>query len=339
MKNDLPDRFGPMLVKEMRQNMRRGSFVIPFLVLHALAIAAVVLEFQTGAQDRYSELIGMLNIPMLFNSGPLWIAITIICGVIMPLGGLVLMGQELDEGNHELLLLTKLTRWKVVRGKFFSLWSLSVLTLFSLLPYVIVRYQIGGVELTRDLACTFSVLGLSAMMSAGAIGASSFRGLGARIAAMLLFIASATISTLVAVGFCGVQTSSAGVFWHLNALAATWCFTLMGLALARSRLRLVVHAYEVKPSFMVVGLLIFTPFVVAMTTAVTGGFAGMVGLIGMALVAVYADATPKAPAWVKPPATNIPGTGLAPQRVDGEAGVAVAEQDADNRDSEDEEKQ
>jgi hypothetical protein len=84
---------------------------------------------------------------------------------------------------------------------------------------------------------------------------------------------------------------------------------MMGLGLARSRLRLVVHAYEVKPSFMVVGLLIFTPFVVAMTTAMTAGYAGLVGLIGMALVAIYADVTPKAPAWVKAPGANIPGGG------------------------------
>ena len=37
------------------------------------------------------------------------------------------------------------------------------------------------------------------------------------------------------------------------------CYTVFGLALARSRIRLVVHHYEVKPSWMVIGLLIFTP--------------------------------------------------------------------------------
>ena len=53
-------------------------------------------------------------------------------------------------------------------------------------------------------------------------------------------------------------------------------------------------------------LLVFTPFVVGMATAMTGGWAGFVGLIGMSLVSIYADATPKAPAWVKPPAPNVP---------------------------------
>lgn len=306
LKHDLPDRFGSMLVKEIRQNMRRGSFVIPFLAVHALAAAAVVMEFQTGSGGSSTDLVGMFNPEVLLGSGPLWLVITLICGVVMPLGGLVLMGQELDEGNHELLLLTKLSRWRVVRGKFISLWSLSVLTLFSLLPYVLVRYQIGGVELTKDSACTLSVLGLSAVVCAGAIGASSFRGLGARLMIMVLFLGSALGAGGIAIGACGAQTDEAGVFWHLNAIAAAVCFTMMGLGLARSRLRLVVHAFEVKPSFMVVGLLFFTPFVVGMTTAMTVGYAGFVGLIGMGLVAVYADITPKAPAWAKAPPPNLP---------------------------------
>jgi len=46
--------------------------------------------------------------------------------------------------------------------------------------------------------------------------------------------------------------------------------------------------------------------VVGMATAMTALHAGFVGLIGMTLVAIYADATPKAPAWVKPPAPNVP---------------------------------
>lgn len=325
LKNDLPDRFGSMLVKEMRQNMRRGSFVIPFLVVHALAVAAVIIEFQTGATEGFEEWVGMMNLVLLGSSGPLWLAITLVCVVIMPLGGLVLMGQELDEGNHELLLLTKLSRWKVVRGKFFSLWSLCVLTLFSLLPYVLVRYQIGGVELVRDLACTLTVLGLSGVVCAGAIGASSFRGLGGRMAVMLLFLASALASGAVALIACGAQTEEAGVFWHLNALAATLCFIMMGLGLARSRLRLVVHAYEVKPSFMVVGLLFFTPFVVGMTTAMTVGYAGLVGLVGMGLVAVYADVTPKAPTWVKAPQANVPGGVTPPLQPGVPQGPAVAQ--------------
>jgi ABC-type transport system involved in multi-copper enzyme maturation permease subunit len=306
--NDLPDRFGAMFVKELRQNMRRASFVYPFLGIQLLAIVALVIEFQHDSGYAYEKYTGMLNVAMLAQSGPFWIVVAVVCAVIMPLGGLVLMGQELEEGNHELLLLTKLNRWKVVRGKFLTLWGLSVLTFISLLPYVIVRYNVGAIEFVREIACSLTVVGLSAMMCAGAIGASSFKGLLARIGVVVLFTGSMLLGggiPLAASANVG-SNPGCGVFYHLNAVAVVACFTLLGLALARSRLRLVVHAYEVKPSFMVIGLLVFTPFVIGMATAMTAGFAGFVGLIGMALVGIYADATPKAPAWVKPPAPNVP---------------------------------
>jgi hypothetical protein len=272
-----------------------------------LAILALVFEFQTDSSYSYEKYTGMLNVPMLVQSGPFWVVVALVCAVIMPLGGLVLMGQELEEGNHELLLLTKLNRWKVVRGKFFTLWGLCVLTFVSLLPYVIVRYNVGAIEFVREIACSLTVLGLSAMMCAGAIGASSFKGLLARVGVMVLFTGSMIIGGAIPLAAsANVGSGGCGVFYHLNAVAVVVCFTLLGLALARSRLRLVVHAYEVKPSFMVIGLLVFAPFVIGMSTAMTGFYAGFVGLIGMALVGIYADATPKAPAWVKPPAPNVP---------------------------------
>jgi ABC-type transport system involved in multi-copper enzyme maturation permease subunit len=304
--HDLPERFGPMTVKELRQNLRRGSFVYPFLGIQFLAIIAMVAEFQMGEVEQYTEYVGMMNLALLGISGPFWMVVTAICMLIMPLGGLILMGQELEEGNHELLLLTHLDRWKVVFGKFCTLWGLCALTFISLMPYVVVRYLLGSIEWWREASCSLSILGGSAILCAGSIGASSFRGLGARIGIMLLFILSCGAACSVPLGSSAAQTKSCGVWYHLNAVGSVFCYTLLGLSLARSRLRLVVHAYEVKPSWMIVGLLVFTPFVVWMTTAFTAGFAGFVGLIGMAFVAIYADVTPKAPKWMTAPAPNIP---------------------------------
>lgn len=307
MKDDLPDRFGAMLVKELRQNMRRGSFVYPFLGIQLFAVLALLYEFKNDAAYSSAKHAGMLNVGMLFEAGPFWIMVFIICSIIMPLGGLILMGQELEEGNHELLLLTKLSRWKVVRGKFFTLWGLCLLTFVSLLPYVIVRFNmIGGIEALDQIACSLTVVGVSAMMCAGAIGASSFTGLMGRIGAMILYTGSMAAGCAAPLVGSVMRTDKCGIFFHVNAVAATLCYCMLGLSLARSRLRLVVHAYEVKPSYMVIGLLVFTPFVVLMSTAMTVGYGGFTGLIGMTLVAMYADATPKAPAWVKPPAPNVP---------------------------------
>lgn len=305
--SDLPDRFGPMTVKELRQGMRRGSFVVPFLAIQLLAVLAMTAEFQAGDLGSFTEHPGLLNLALLATSGPFWIVVASMCAVIMPLGGMVLMGQELEEGNHELLLLTELSRWKVVRGKFFTLWGLSALTFVSLLPYVVVRYLVGGIEPLTELACSLSVVALGGMMSAGAIGASSFRTLVGRVSVLVLFTGSMALACVPPLISSALVPHGFPIFYHINAFAACACFTLLGLTLARSRLRLVVHAYEVKPSWMVIGLLVFTPPVVWMATAMTAGYGGFVGLIGMGLVAYHADVTPKAPKSMPAPAPNVPG--------------------------------
>ena len=44
-----------MTTKELRQNMRRGSFVIPFLLIQLLAVVATVIEFQRGEVFKADE--------------------------------------------------------------------------------------------------------------------------------------------------------------------------------------------------------------------------------------------------------------------------------------------
>lgn len=309
---DLPERLGPMMTKELRQGLRRGLFLFPFIGIQVFAIAAMAVEFQMDIDqiEESTEYGGPLNFLMFFPgemfSGPFWVVVGLICLVLMPLGGLMLMGQELDEGNHELLLMTPLNRWKVVGGKFLTLWGICLLTFSSLLPYAIVRYFIGGIDVARNINLALTVILGSAIIVAGAIGASSFRGMISRIAVLGLFVGSLLLSLLASLMPAGGVTGGAGVFFHLNAYGIFFCYTVLGLAMARSRIRLVVHHYELKPSWMVIGLLFFTPFVVGMAAAVTVGYASFLGSIGMGLVAWFADATPKAPAWVQTPEANIP---------------------------------
>jgi hypothetical protein len=300
-----------MTVKELRQGLRRGMFIYPFIGIHVLAVVAMVAEFKMKEVETFTEYAGVLNLllflPGNMFSGMFWAVTGAVCLFFMPLGGLALMGQELEEGNHELLLMTPLSRWKVVRGKFLALWGLCLLTFSSLLPYMIVRYLIGGLDIWRNLAMGLTVVLFSGMMAAGAIGASSFTSIAGRIGTLILFVGSMLSSIAIVCGFSGGITDGAGVVFHLNALSAAFCYIIFGLALARSRIRLVVHHYEVKPSWMIIGLLLFTPFVVLMATFMTFFHAGGVGLIGMGLVGWFADVSPKAPKWVQPPIANIPG--------------------------------
>ena len=313
---ELPEKLGPMTVKELRQGLRRGMFVYPFLAIHLLAVVAMAVEFQMTEVEPYTEFAGIMNLFLFIPghpwfSGPFWGVTGGICLILMPLGGLALMGQELEEGNHELLLMTPLSRWKVVRGKFLAMWGLCLLTFVSLLPYMIVRYLNGGMDTWRNIAMAITVVLFSGTVVAGAIGASSFTGIAGRIATLCLFVGSLMASLLLVGMASGAQTEEAGVVYSLNVLPIVFCYGIFGLALARSRIRLVVHHYEVKPSWMIIGLLFFTPFVVGMATAMTLGWAGGLGLIGMGLVGWFADVSPKAPKWVVAPTPNVPGAAPA----------------------------
>lgn len=295
-KNDLPERLDPMTAKELRQGLRRTGFVLPFLSIQLFALAMIATEFRNGHDASASENAGVLNVMLLVESGPFWAMAGLVCMVLMPLGGLVLMGQELEEGNHELLLLTRLNRWRIVIGKFLTLWGLSLVTFVSLLPYVVVRYLMGGIEWWNEAACAGTVLAGSAMVGAGAIGASAFKGIGARVAVMALFLFSMAAGSGIPLAASAAGTRGCGVLYHLTALAAVACFCTAGLGLARSRLRLAVMAYEVKPGGMLIGLLVFAPFVIGMITAITIGYGGFAGLILIAVVAARMDLTPTAAA-------------------------------------------
>jgi len=123
---------------------------------------------------------------------------------------------------------------------------------------------------------------------------------------LLLFLVSMLAGCGIPLGVSAMVTKGCGILYHITAFSAVICYVAAGLALARSRLRLVVLAYEVKPSGMVIALLVCMPFAIGMVTGITAGYAGFVALLGMALVALRLDVSPKAPKWVKPPVANTP---------------------------------
>jgi ABC-type transport system involved in multi-copper enzyme maturation permease subunit len=295
-----------MVVKELRQCLRRGSFVYPFLSIQLMAAGTIAWELLAGATAASTRGVGMLNISLLWSSGPFWMISAGICAVMMPLAGVAMMGQELDEENHGLLLLTKLTRWKIVGGKFIALWGLSALTFISLLPYVVVRYLVGGIEWWREAACSLTALGFAAILTAGSIGVSAIRRTLGRVVMFFVFIGSAALGTLIPLGLSASVSGGLGVIYHLNALAAITCFSALGLSLARSKMRLAAHNFETSPSAMIIGLIVLAPLAIGISTAVTGGYGGVIGLVGVTVAAIFIDVTPKAPKWVPVPQANIP---------------------------------
>ena len=311
---DLPERFGPMTVKELRQSLRRTSFVYPFICIHLFATIAIYAEFQLGAGTGGGEL------PAVFawdpeNVGLFWWVAMGVCGILMPLAGFLLMPQEIEEGNHELLLLTTLSRWQVVFGKFLTLWGLSLLTFTSLLPYIIIRYFIGGIEWFHELANAGSVICVAAIFSSGAIAASGFNHVAAKIGIFALYLWCAVAGGGAALigGIMSMNMSLtsnwalAGNFhYHASVVITTACLCVIGMLIARSRLRLATMNFELKPSTVLIVVTGLAPFIIGMAAAFTCGFGSVLGVLLLTYLAWNSDVTPKAPKHILAPAANTP---------------------------------
>jgi len=302
-----------MQVKELRQSLRRSSFVYPFVCIHLFAIAAIFFEFELGISSG-----GSMAAVFVWNPdyiSPFWWVAMVVCGALMPMAGLFLMPQEIEEGNHEMLLLTSLNRWQIVFGKFMTLWCLSLLTLTSLLPYVIIRYFIGGVEWFNELANAGTVIACAAIMSAVAIAASGFPSLATKLGVFVLMTFSALTgggASMIGGGIwmnmskTSVWSSLAIFFYHLCAAIVVVCYVILGLLVARSRLRLATMSFEIKPSSLLLIIIGLAPFIVGMVAAFTCGFGSIAGTILLTFLAWNSDRTPKAPKWMAAPNANIP---------------------------------
>lgn len=272
--NDFGDRFGPVLVKELRQGLRARRFVGPFLLVQFVAIIAVlgeaaVVEIETGA-----AVFGI-------GSGLLMQIIGLALGLLMPLTGFAALRPELDRSrNVELLLLANLSRWQIALGKWLVMSSLAGLILVSLLPYLLARHFIGGIDLVWSLSFVGGIWLLNLTMNAAVVGASGFSNVIARLVVLGITAGSGLITMTTVM--IPLLTSSISTFSDYSLLemalhgalslivAALYC--AFGLQIARAKLRLFENPVDPPASGLLIAMMIFTPLLVGIFS-VAGAYA------------------------------------------------------------------
>ncbi len=160
---DFPDFFQPMLVKELRQGLRTRGFVLMFLAFHL--IMAVVLWIAISSYNVSSA--GNMTNDAIFSI--LLFALV----VVQPLRAQNAISIEVKANTLELITMTSMNARRIVVGKWLSLVVQSLLLIVSILPYVVISYLLGGVNLLNELV-KFALLFLaSSALIAGVIGLSS----------------------------------------------------------------------------------------------------------------------------------------------------------------------
>jgi hypothetical protein len=175
--NDFADWFSPIIVKELRQGLRARAFLGIFLAVQFFMIVCVLVSLGSDSNNSVAPLFWMV-----IGAGIL---------LAMPMRGLAALQGELKGNTLELMLLTQLSAWRITAGKWLALILQTLLLVCSVLPYVVLRYFLGGVDLVTDLTVLGWMLAGSALLTALGVGLSPYmQSIVGRIALGLLIVMS-----------------------------------------------------------------------------------------------------------------------------------------------------
>lgn len=154
---DFPTWLSPMLVKELRQGLRQRGFVAGLLGVQLVLLFVFVTGFVSDVGDRSSR--GMID-------GVFW---SVMFGLLLigtPLRALTALSSELEARTMDLLLLTRLDARRIVWSKWVSIMVQALLVVVTLLPYAVVRYFFGSVDLVADFRTIGIFVGCGAVLTA-----------------------------------------------------------------------------------------------------------------------------------------------------------------------------
>jgi len=285
---DFPDRLSPVFVRDLRQGLRAHYFVWVFILLQLLFLISTLVELaliQVIGESAQGDLLsGMFQT----------VLVTTFCA-ILPLTMFGALQSELGQGrNIELLLTSSLTRWQLVRGKLFVACSLSGLLLGSLLPYFLIRYFLGSLELTHAFLLVGAVVLFNATANAIVIGASGYANYVGRFAVIFYFLMFLVISlTVSSASMAFSATRGLGIPEALSIAGTYLCvgllFIALGLQLGRARVRLFENPIDPPSSAAVFVFVFATPFLVGIAADTGGVIATSIVLPLMILLVVKID--------------------------------------------------
>ncbi|MDF1859263.1 MAG: hypothetical protein P1U87_03555 [Verrucomicrobiales bacterium] len=161
--SDFSSRLSPIVVKELRQGMRTNLFVIAFILLQTFMILCM--------------LAGLANPGSNDATGFFWFFIIATMMVIQPLRGFSALSSEYQLNTMDLIQLTRLNGWRITFGKWAALNAQGLLFLVGVLPYLVIRYFVGNVNLVYDFSAILTIGVASALATAITIGVSVFRSI------------------------------------------------------------------------------------------------------------------------------------------------------------------
>jgi hypothetical protein len=255
-RTDFPDWPGPVLVKELRQGLRSKIFVAAFYLAQGLMILSVALNLSAvGSADTPQPSI------LALMDGVFWLLIAIPLLFLMPFRGFGALHSEIKSRTLELVFLTRLTAWRIAAAKWGAIVLQTVLLTCAVMPYVMLRYFLGGVDLVDDLQKVFLLLLVSAVLTAVTIAMSPFESKLARalfVVAMLFalqFILGGLLAWMAVGRVAGGAV--AGPVWHtyLGGFLFFVPLVLLALEFAASRIAPLAENHAIRKRLLALAVL------------------------------------------------------------------------------------
>lgn len=189
---DFPELWSPMLVKELRQGLRSISFAGIFITMQMILcfIIFLMLVMSDASSNGSADAV----------SGVIFVIYALVVCALQPLRGFNAISAEINKDTIDLVLITRLSAWKFVFGKWVSIMSQSLMFAISLLPYLILRYFLGGMLLFEELILFALIFISGSVATAIAVGVSAIRTAVLRYLTSTILVGTLLYFTLAGVG-------------------------------------------------------------------------------------------------------------------------------------------
>lgn len=169
---DFPEWLNPILVKELRQGLRGKWFVAVFLWIQLSMVLLVGLRMLGGVSSSGSWS-AALDMVLFYGN------ITLVLHVLIPFRNVFWKDEDVIPANMQLLQLTNISG-RLAINKILASWFMIMLAVTAMLPYVLLRYFVDGMEMMWALnsmgwitvgamACSFWGLFLSVISTVGRV--------------------------------------------------------------------------------------------------------------------------------------------------------------------------
>ncbi len=164
--DDFPAWLPPMLVRELRQGIQSGAFFWTFLLMQVALFVLAAFTLLAASERPGGE------VPRGVT-GFFWAILGITVGLVIPLRGMTAIASERMGNNLDLIRLTRLSATRIVLGKWLAIVAQTMLVAVAALPYLVLHYFFGGVNVVDDLARFGWLLVGAALVAAFAVLAST----------------------------------------------------------------------------------------------------------------------------------------------------------------------